>query len=354
MRLSKIFPEPIVGQIYALFHSKENDKIWLEKIKTAKKRVFIFIAGYYQNLGDMALTYSQRDFLKKIYPDAEIIVVPSTQTYQSVRVIKKHIRPDDVITTLGGGNMDDIYTSLEDARLYVVKNFPNNKIIGFPQTMIFSDTKFGQKRMNISRKVYKKHKDLTLFVREENSLARIKKDFPTVKIGYCPDIVLSLKKDEPKELRKNVLCCMRKDKELNISPEQTASVISAVKNTFSNVIVRDTVDIPLEACQPETFETTLEEFWKMVRTCKVVITDRLHCMIFCAITGTPVVVIDNSNKKISGVIKEWLSNVPWIIMMENFDCNKIIENAKFLYDNMSDTRAPNLDDEFQSLNDACK
>ena len=36
MRLSKIFPEPIVGQIYALFHSKENDKIWLEKIKTAK------------------------------------------------------------------------------------------------------------------------------------------------------------------------------------------------------------------------------------------------------------------------------------------------------------------------------
>ena len=352
--LKNLLPEPIKCELHAFIHRKETDKIWLEKINTEKRRVFVFIAGYYQNLGDMALTYSQREFLKKAYPEAEIIVVPSTQTYQSVRVIKKHIRPDDVITTLGGGNMDDIYTSLEDARLHVVKSFPDNKIIGFPQTMIFSDTEFGQKRMKISRSVYEKHRDLTLFVREENSLARIKRDFPTVKIGYCPDIVLSLKKDEPKEVRENVLCCMRKDKELNISSEQTASVISAVKNEFSNVIVRDTVDIPLEACQPDTFEATLEEFWKMVRTCKVVVTDRLHCMIFCAITGTPVVVIDNTNKKISGVIKEWLSDVPWIIMMEKFDCDKIIENARYLYDNVSNTSAPDLDEKFKPLKNACK
>lgn len=352
--IKKWIPEQVKGQLYAFVHRNENDKIWLKKIDTDKKRVFVFIAGFYQNLGDMALTYSQREFLKNIYPDAEIIVVPSTQTYQSVRVIKKHIRPDDIITTLGGGNMDDIYTSLENARLYVIKNFPNNKIIGFPQTMIFSDTKYGQKRMRISRKVYQKHKDLILFVREENSLDRIKRDFPSVRIGYCPDIVLSLKKDEPKEIRKNVLCCMRKDKELDILPEQTNNVISAVQKEFSNVIIKDTVDFPLEDCQPETFESTLENFWKMIRTCKVVVTDRLHCMIFCAITGTPVVVIDNTNKKISGVIKEWLSDIPWIIMMEKFDCNQIITNARYLYDNVSNTSAPNLEEQFNSLKKSCK
>ena len=35
---------------------------------------------------------------------------------------------------IGGGNMDDKYQSLEDARLFVIKKFPKNKIISFPQT----------------------------------------------------------------------------------------------------------------------------------------------------------------------------------------------------------------------------
>lgn len=167
-------------------------------------------------------------------------------------------------------------------------------------------------------------------------------------------MVLSLKKTEPRVERNHVVCCLRNDGESYITGAQRKAIITQIRKDFDNVILRDTVDVSVDECTEALFEETLHNFWGMLRSSKVVVTDRLHCMIFCAITGTPVVVIDNTNKKISGVIKEWLSDVPWIIMMEKFDCDKIIENARYLYDNVSNTSAPDLDEKFKPLKNACK
>ena len=46
----------------------------------------------------------------------------------------------------------------------------------------------------------------------------------------------------------------------------------------------------------------------------MVITDRLHCMIFSAITSTPCIVIDNYTNKISGVYK-WISNYNYLMLI---------------------------------------
>ena len=44
---------------------------------------------------------------------------------------------------------------------------------------------------------------------------------------------------------------------------------------------------------------------------KLVITDRLHGMIFAAITGTPCIVFSNYNHKVRGTY-EWISYLPYI------------------------------------------
>ncbi len=333
--------------------SKGNNPKWL-KYKSDNKKVVVFLAGFYANLGDLAITYAQREFLRQVYPERDIILVPSTETYTSMKTLKKIINKDDVITLIGGGNMSDLYWSLESARLFVIKNFKNNKIISFPQTVSFSDTEKGQKCLNTSRKVYSSHKNIVFFLRENNAFKRFQKYFPNVKCELCPDMVLSLKKTEPRMERNQVVCCLRNDGESYISGVQRKAIITQMRENFDNVILRDTVDVSVDECTEEVFENTLENFWGMLRSSKVVVTDRLHCMIFCVITGTPCVAIDNSNKKISGVYNEWLGEINWVKFATDSDIDNVAELAKEV-STYTDNVLPNtIRDKFSNLENACK
>ena len=49
---------------------------------------------------------------------------------------------------------------------------------------------------------------------------------------------------------------------------------------------------------------------------ELVITDRLHGMIFCAITGTPCIVINSKSPKVAGCY-EWIKNLDYIRFAEN-------------------------------------
>ena len=51
----------------------------------------------------------------------------------------------------------------------------------------------------------------------------------------------------------------------------------------------------------------LDEF----RKSKLVVTDRLHGMLFAAITGTPCIALGNSSGKVKGVY-DWLTHLDYI------------------------------------------
>ena len=352
MKLHRKLPERFVTTIKYILSSCKNPKYM--DLKKEEQKVFVFLAGFYQNLGDMAITYAQKKFLQDLYPLAKIVLVPSTETYSSIKTIKRFVTPRDIITTIDGGNMDDLYPSLENARTFVVKSFPKNRIISFPQTVSFTDTPKGRRLLKHSRRVYTKHKNLTICVREELSLGRVKQYFPKVDIVYCPDIVLYLNESEQKTERTNILCCLRQDKEQNIDGSVREGIIKNVTEKYKNVLCKDTVDVELKDCQIDTYENSLKDFWAMLRTCKLVVTDRLHCMIFCAITETPCIVMDNTNKKISGVYKQWLSSADWIKMVYGHDANKIDLLIQDILANEPTCKVVNLDNEFSPLKKACK
>lgn len=350
--IKRVIPEKWKIKVRLLFVSSKNPN-WMVYGTMSKQVIYVFLAGFYQNLGDMAITYAQRCFLQQLYPNAEIVTIPSTKTYEAVKTIRKVIRPADIVTIIGGGNMDDAYLSLEEARLHVVKNFPRNKVVSFPQTFHFSAKPLGQKRQEASHKVYSKHRNLTIFVREPYSLERISEAFPDVKVFHCPDIVLSLNKFEPQYERHGVLCCLRSDKEQEMLSEQRDNLIQAAKEKFDDVTVKDTVDVALSECTEETYEQTLENFWVMLRHKEVVITDRLHCMIFCAITGTPCVVMDNSNHKISGVHQAWLKDAEYIRFLETNDASTVLQAADEVRKIKVD-RVVDLTEQYDALRNACK
>lgn len=303
------------------------------KMDETKKHIFVFLCGFYQNLGDMALTYAQCEMLGKYFSDEyEIVTIASSSTYGAIKRIKKKVKDEDVITVLGGGNMDDIYYSLENARRFVIHSFPNNKIVLFPQTMAFSDTEYGHYRLKKTEHTYNKHKNLHIFAREKNSFICMKESFYNAKeIGLVPDMVLSIKPAIDKcKSRSGVLCVFRDDYEKGSVSKNKNEIIEFLEKNYT-VSYTDTTDVSKEECKEGNIRRTLIKFWELLASKELVVTDRLHCMIFCVITNTPCIVFDNSNHKISGIYDEWLKDVEYIRFIAEYHnkvfkqyCNELI------------------------------
>ena len=350
-RIKSIIPETAKIRIKLLLETSRNQK-WTKYEQIKGERIFVFLAGFYQNLGDMAITYAQVLFLESINPSATIICVPSTETYSSIKTLKRIIKDEDIITITGGGNMDDNYLSLELARLHIVKSFPNNKIVSFPQTVNYSQTRLGKRLCGREKRVYEKHKDLHFFVREQRSLGRIRDVFPGLRVQLCPDIVLSLDNRLPNRTRNGVVCCLRKDKEQLLNDKDRGLFIESIQLKYDRVMVVDTTDVSKEQCSENHYKTTLNEFWELIKRSQAVVTDRLHGMLFCVITGTPCVVLDNKNHKISEFYDTWLNKDPSIVLIRTFD-QELVINAVNKIMNRTEHKTFKLDFNFEKLKQVC-
>ncbi len=285
-----------------------------------KKKIVVALAADYGNLGDVAITFAQTKFLKDNFPDYEIIDFPISKIISDLKSLKSICDPADIITIVGGGNTGDMYDDIEFLRQLIIKSFPKNKIISFPQTIDFSDTIEGHKALAIAKTVYSKHRDLTLVAREEKSLRVYKEEFVNNKVLFTPDIVLSLNQ-QSKQIREGISFCMRLDAEKSFSKEMEDEMVSIVQSQESDVKFYDT---HISKSHMSINERILElnKIWNHFSSRKLVITDRLHGMIFCAITGTPCIAIDNSNKKVSGVFKSWMKDYNYIHVLESLEINE--------------------------------
>ena len=323
--IKKFIPLRMKRKILSMLHP---DKRWLQYADVKQKRIFVFLAGFYQNLGDLAITYAQTKFLQSLYPEAVVIPVSGEDAFAAIPMIKKYLRKEDLITLIGGGNMSNLYSYLEITRREVIRSFPNHQIISFPQTAFFDESPAGKKELKCSQRIYGAHADLQLFAREQESFQRMKQYFPGNKVFLAPDIVFSLDKRKQGTERKGVLVCLRRDKEQSISNDFQEELFTAVRDAFDDVEVTDTTAVELKDCQQDTYEEALERFWEKVRSAKVVLTDRLHCLIFCVITGTPCVVLDNANHKVVGTCETWLKEDGRIKVIASPDVGEILAGLK--------------------------
>ena len=84
-------------------------------------------------------------------------------------------------------------------------------------------------------------------------------------------------------------------------------------------------------------EEEIKEKMDDMRKSSLVITDRLHGMIFAVITGTPCIVFSNYNHKVKGTY-EWISYLPYAKYVENGEeaiawIPKLIKMQDCKYDN---------------------
>ena len=244
--------------------------------------------------------------------------------------MKKNIQTGDIVTTVGGGNLGDMYDQIEFIRQLAVEFFPNNKFISFPQTFDFADTPNGQKALRVAKKVYNNHSNLFFVAREKTSFEMMKKHFTNTTVLLTPDIVLSLDKQQPIKERKGAVICMRQDKEKNLSDEQTKFIQNQIKNRFEMVSYYDT-HINQDKLSIKDREQELHKIWDTFRGAELVITDRLHGMIFCYITNTPCLVFQNNNHKVRETY-DWIKGNKNVNLLKSYsetDVKRFFEKSNF-------------------------
>ena len=312
-----------------------------------KKKIIITLAADYGNIGDVAITIAQRMWLEDNFPGYEIVDFLISETVENLKSLKSVVEKDDIITTIGGGNITDLYWGIELCRQMIIKEFPHNKIISFPQTVFIND----ENKLKKVVSVYSKHKDLTLVAREKITYDIFKNNFKNNKILLTPDIVLYLKCDRLKHYtkpakREGISLLIRNDKEGVLPKDEREAFVNCFKER--DVKIYDTL-IPTDGLkEPEGRDKAVSVFLEKIASSEVVVTNRLHAMILSSVTGTPCIVLPINNHKIMGVL-EWLKDLNYVKYLDSYDIDKVneyIEEFKTITPNKLD-----LDTKFQKMKD---
>lgn len=325
--------------------SKENEI----KLYSDAKKIYYMLLPEHGNVGDQAIAYATLKFLEDNYPEYKIIKLNYSETIDGVNLIKSNFNKGDFIVLHGGGNMGNLYLHEEKARRYIIAALSNYPIISFPQTIYFTDDYDGNNELELSREYYNYNKNLILLARENRSYNIMSENFRNSKVYFCPDIVFYLNNKlsiEPKQ-RNQIMTCFRQDKETYYDLSLKNNLIESLGKIYSVFENDTTVKYGISHLDREK---ELYTIWNEYAKSKVVITDRLHGMIFAAITKTPCIVLRSLDYKVLETY-ELIKDLNYIKLIDTLDVNYIKETIKEMecleqFDNISDKL-----DNFNSLKD---
>ena len=278
------------------------------------KKYFFLATPEHDNLGDSAICISQINFLKSCGIDTNHIKEITYNEFRykyKIRFFKKVIKDSDVIIFPGGGNMGNQWKNEDELRFEIIENFPNNKILIFPQSIYFTNNEAGNLAKEFSKKYYTNNHNLTIFARDKISFSIMKDLYIGTNIQFCPDIVLSqsLKNfTDIKYSNNEVLLCLRNDAEKSLTDYEITSLEAfLIKNNISYRFT-DTSKQNNAPVSKHGRYSDVQNKIKEISSAKLIITDRLHGMIFSAISETPCITLANYSHK----IKEAYNTISYI------------------------------------------
>ena len=299
-------------------------KILFKKRQKSTKNIKFIICGapIHNNYGDDAILMSTKNFLKFYFPKNKQIILNSNEILKNKRIIN-YINKEDILIINGGGYFG-LYEYYVNEYEFIINSFPNNQIIFFPCSIQYSKEKLIYKKYI---NAYNKHKNITIFTRENKSYEIAEKIFKNISIYIVPDIVTRFNMSiiEKNENKKGVLLILRKD-ELLLTDKDRLYINKLAKKHFKiNIFMEDLNDYVIPFGSNHEKETI--KFINNISKKKLVITDRLHGMIFSIITGTPCIVFGNNYHKIESSYFTWFNNLEYAIFIKKEDIeNKLEEN----------------------------
>lgn len=304
-----------------------KNKIWEELSVLINNDYVLWDCPYYSNIGDTLIWEGERTFLKELGYRCLGYASDITCTFPKL--------PSNVIILLqGGGNFGDLWRRLQDFRLKVIRYYPHNRIVIFPQSVYYQDITLMQE----DARVMAEHKDVTICVRDTDSYELIKNNFknpvllvPDMAFYISSAIIARYKRNEGEK----VLFLKRTDKELvsaSYSIEEKESSVEirdwpTIEKTplfmvflykllglcsyleklrmLKNALSWFTNVYAVQLCRP----LLLKRGIGFISAYKFIYTTRLHVMILSILLGKECSFFDNSYGKNVALYNTWLKNL---------------------------------------------
>ncbi|EMM0379264.1 polysaccharide pyruvyl transferase family protein [Pluralibacter gergoviae] len=329
----------------------KNKKYKLPSKTIGEKVAYVLGVSNHPNAGDQEITLAQKRFIEKYCSEFRYVEIEKEKIPYIISDLKNNIDSDDIIFYQGGGTLSNLYPEHEIPRKLVLSSLKDApcKIIQFPVSFHYDD--INEFREN--SKLYNDVKNLVVFVREAKSFEILKNELK-VPVYHVPDIVLSQQKNNYNTRENKVLVMFRSDKECSLSPQLANQIIESFSKR-SKVIITDNYVKNYTLTFDKNRERLLSEKFDEFSKAKLVITDRLHGMIFAYVTGTPAIVFDNSYGKVKYSYLSWLKEAGHIHFLEgeNLSLDKVLESANALLDSENNFSL-NIEEAFHPLIDIVK
>ncbi len=282
--------------------------------KASGHKVILLLSPQYLNYGDHAIALSEIKNIQKLFPASSIIDANySLFSYWSAQV-KAAVQPGDVIVVTGGGFMGNLWPENQALTEKVIELFPDNRIVFAPQTIFYKNTPGAAEEKARFRDLLIRHGNFFFYGRDEQSCSQMAelgftrgKDF-----DLMPDFVLMMPPLDGLQLRSgNAAMCLRTDDEAadGLRAQVENALTSLIPGQIDSIkMAQDHAEIPVWL-REKFVRSKLQQF----ANAGIVITDRLHGMIYATYTGTPCIAFDNVSKKVSGV-HEWIKSLDYVVI----------------------------------------
>lgn len=286
-------------------------------VKPTGKRIYFIGTPSHYNLGDHVIAFAIKEYLQKVLPDAPITEVSIQEFPYMLGIMKRTIGRDDLIILQGGGNMGNIYWTNERIRREVIRHFPDNHIIIFPETIYYENTVYGNADLAESINIYRKAKHLTICAREKVSYQTMKGYYTHADVILTPDIACSYKFKIPKIRNGTVKLFFRSDRESCIDSGMQKITEQILDGMGQPYMFSDMMYQSKGYIGRANRNYIVEQKVREISEAKLVVTDRLHAMILSVLTGTPCLVFYGYNHKIESTFRTWFHEIPYIALLEN-------------------------------------
>ena len=318
--------QPKINNILGLTFTplKKKIKYILKEKKQLRSNVekadfLLFNTVVHGNLGDHAIVLAENAFFNCVKNDGKIFELTGKQVEDNLKYLKRIIPTEKTVFIHGGGYIGSIWQTEEERLRRFIEAFKNHRVVLLPQTVTFDmKSEEGKRFFEESKKIYSSHKNLTLFVREQTSLDFMRENMPTVDCRLVPDIVLSYKPQIEATSRSGLLLCLRSDREKVMNEEKLEKLLKYASEKFekSETIFTDTV-LDRNISAEEREEAVLNKLSQFSEA-KIIITDRLHGMVFALLSKTPCVAMGNINGKVKAVY-QWIKDCPFIKYIDSVE-----------------------------------